>query len=492
MEKHYPREECGVFGIHGINEASKLAYLGLYALQHRGQESAGIVAGDGNILRAHRAMGLVVDIFKPTNLERLSGKTAIGHVRYSTSGKSTLRNAQPLHTDSKFGAIAIAHNGNLVNALALRETLEAEGSLFSTTSDSEVILHLLAKSVAGSIDGAITDALQDVQGAYSIVMLTPEALYAARDPQGFRPLALGKVKRSRTLDKQEGYVVASETCAFDIIDAEYIRDIEPGEMVKITKSGIKSIRIFPKQRESMCVFEYVYFSKPDSLIYGKQVYEIRKQLGVQMAREFPIEADIVVPVPDSSNIAAMGYAEESGIPFQMGLIRNHYIGRTFIEPSQSIRGFGAKIKYNPVRQILDGKRVVVVDDSIVRGTTSRKIMKMLRKAGAKELHFLISCPPWKFPCFYGIDTPTRSELIGATHSIEEIQKHLRVDSLGYLSQKGMLKAAQDAGVRYCTACFDGNYPVKFDVDFNREGAEKLNDIEIIEDTTLPLFSEGDR
>jgi amidophosphoribosyltransferase len=491
MKNNYPREECGVFGIHGISEASKLTYLGLYALQHRGQESAGIVASDGNILHAHRAMGLVVDIFKPANLERLSGKSAIGHVRYSTSGRSTLRNAQPLHTDSKFGAIAVAHNGNLVNALALRETLEAEGSLFSTTSDSEVILHLMAKSVAGGIDGAIVDALQDVQGAYSIVMMTADALYASRDPQGFRPLALGKLKRKHTTDNQEGYVVASETCAFDIIEAEYVRDIEPGEMIKITNSGIKSFRIFPRQRESMCIFEYVYFSKPDSLIFGKQVYEIRKQLGVQMAREFPVEADIVVPVPDSSNIAAMGYAEESGIPFQMGLIRNHYIGRTFIEPSQSIRGFGAKIKYNPVRQVLDGKRVVVVDDSIVRGTTSRKIMKMLRKAGAKELHFLISCPPWKFPCFYGIDTPTRSELIGATHSIEEIQKHLRVDSLGYLSQEGMLKAAQDVGVRFCTACFDGNYPVKFDDTFNREGAERLNDIEIIEDSTLPLFSESE-
>lgn len=448
------QDECGVFGIFGHPEAANLTYLGLYALQHRGQESCGIVSGDGKDLRAYRGMGLVSDVFRRDEIfDELPGRNAIGHVRYSTAGSSDFKNVQPIMVDYARGSIAVAHNGNLVNAQEIRNGLEHTGSIFSTTSDTEVLIHLLAKSQSDLLAERVTEALMAVKGAYSIVFLTETRMVAVRDPNGFRPLALGKLN--------EGYVIASETCAFDLIEAEFIREVEPGEMIVIDKNGMKSYKPFKETKPSPCIFEFVYFARPDSTIFGEQVYKVRKELGRQLAREHAIEADVVIAVPDSGVPATIGYAEESGIPFALGLIRNHYVGRTFIEPQQSIRHFGVKIKLNPVRDVIEGKRVIVVDDSIVRGTTARKIIKMIRNAGAREVHMRISSPPTSFPCYYGIDTPSRKELISSSHTVEEISRYITADSLGYLSQEGMLTSAGAPERCFCDACFSGCYPVKF-------------------------------
>lgn len=445
------REECGIFGIYGHEEAANLTYLGLYAMQHRGQECAGIVSTDGRKLYIYKGMGLVPDIFGEDDIRRLPGGSAIGHVRYSTAGGSHLKNVQPILADYAMGPLAVGHNGNIVNASILRDELEARGSIFQSTSDTEVIIHLIATSREGPFYERLIDALRQIEGAYSFIFLTEGSLVAVRDPHGFRPLSLGKLK--------DAYVVASETCALDLIDAEYIRDIEPGEILIIDRNGIASHKPFLEVRPSPCIFELVYFSRPDSSVFGRNVYEVRKGFGRQLAREHPVEADIVIPVPDSGVPAAIGFAEETRLPFETGLIRNHYIGRTFIEPRQSIRHFGVKIKLNAVRESLRGKRVVVVDDSIVRGTTARKIIKMIRAAGAKEIHFRISSPPTLFPCFYGIDTPIRKELIASTHTVDEINKYIISDTLGYLSIEGMLSKVN--GDSFCDACFSGCYPVEF-------------------------------
>jgi amidophosphoribosyltransferase len=452
------QDECGVFGIYGHPEAANLTYLGLYALQHRGQESCGIVASDGEKLRAFKGMGLVADVFRRDSIfEELPGRSAIGHVRYSTAGGNDFKNCQPIMVDYHRGSIAVAHNGNLVNAQEIRNELEQAGSIFSTIADTEVIIHLLARAQCDSLPDRVTEALQRVKGAYSLVFLTETRMVAVRDPNGFRPLALGKLDGA--------YVVASETCAFDLIEAEFIREIEPGEMILIDKQGMHSFKPFgPAIPASPCIFEYIYFARPDSTIFGRQVYGVRKEFGRVLAREHGVAADVVIPIPDSGVPAAIGYAEESGIPFQLGLIRNHYVGRTFIEPQQSIRHFGVKIKLNPVREVIEGKRVVVVDDSLVRGTTARKIIKMIRNAGAAEVHMRISSPPTSFPCYYGIDTPTRKELISSSHTVEEINRYITADTLGYLSREGMRTAAgAPAGspVHFCDACFSGQYPVKF-------------------------------
>jgi amidophosphoribosyltransferase len=444
-------EECGVVGVFGHPEAATLAYLALYALQHRGQESAGIVASNGEALISHRGMGVVADIFDQDILKRLKGRLAIGHNRYSTSGSTVLKNCQPFVVEWAQGALAIAHNGNLVNADELRSRLEARGSIFQSTVDSEVIIHLIAASTEDTLVGRIVDALSQVRGAYSLVFLTEDRIIAARDPAGFRPLVLGRVG--------DAVVIASETCALDLVDAVYEREIEPGEIVTISTRGVESIHPFPKVASHHCVFEYIYFARPDSRLFGRNVYEVRKALGRQLARESPAVADIVIPVPDSGVPAAMGFAEEARLPFEMGLIRNHYVGRTFIEPSSSIRHFGVKVKLNPLREVLDGKRVVVVDDSIVRGTTSRKLVSMIRQAGAREVHMRISSPPTTNPCFYGIDTPTREELIGSSHSVEQIREYLGANSLAYLSPEGMYAFVNGTGAGFCDACFTGRYPV---------------------------------
>jgi amidophosphoribosyltransferase len=443
-------DECGVFGIFGHEEAAKLAYLGMYALQHRGQESAGIITSDGTNLYAHRAMGEVAEIFPSDVLAKLKGTTAIGHTRYSTAGDTNLLNAQPILIDCNKGKISVAHNGNLTNAVEWRRKLEHRGSIFQTTSDTEVVVHLIAKSQARNLSGALGDALNQVEGAYSLVVLTPEELYAVRDPRGFRPLNLGKLG--------DAWLVASETCAFDLLNAQYVREIEPGEMVRISKSGIESIKFAPEKPHQYCIFEHVYFARPDSLIFGRSVNQSREMLGRLLAKEHPVEADVVVPVPDSGVPAAVGYAMESGIAFRMGLIRNHYVGRTFIEPSQAIRNFGVKLKLNPIRGLIEGKRVVLVDDSIVRGTTSRKIVRMVREAGAKEVHVRISCPPTISPCYYGVDTPTCEELIASVNTPEEICKFLGADTLGYLSLTGLRQAVTDTEGKFCTSCYTGVYP----------------------------------
>jgi amidophosphoribosyltransferase len=445
-------DECGVFGIFGHGEAAKMAYLGLYALQHRGQESAGIATTDGAHVHVHRAMGQVQEIFTPEAISRLPGDVAIGHTRYSTAGDTTLTNAQPVVIDCNKGKLAVAHNGNLTNALELRRKLEHRGSIFQTTSDTEVIVHLIARSAARNLSGAIADALNQVEGAYSLLLLTRDEIYAIRDPRGFRPLNLGR------LDGM--WVAASETCAFDLIDAEYVREVEPGEMVRISRSGVESIHFAPEKQHTYCIFEHVYFSRPDSIIFGRPVNASREQLGRLLAREHPVDADVVVPVPDSGVPAAVGYAAESGIPFRMGLIRNHYIGRTFIEPEQAIRDFGVKLKLNPVRRMLEGQRVVLVDDSIVRGTTSRKIVRMVREAGATEVHVRISCPPTISPCYYGVDTPRREELIAAQKPVEEIRSFLGADSLGYLSLESLRQAVDDTEGKFCTSCYTGSYPTQ--------------------------------
>jgi amidophosphoribosyltransferase len=449
-----PEEECGVFGVFNHPEAANLTYLGLYALQHRGQESCGIVSSDGNNLHSHKNMGLVADVFGNQEIfKQLPGQAAIGHVRYSTTGSSILKNVQPIMVDYSRGSIAVAHNGNIVNAQLVRDELEAWGSIFQTTMDTEIIIHLLAMSKENSIVDRLTEALNRVEGAYCLLLLTETRMVAVRDPNGFRPLCLGKLGDS--------YVVASESCALDLIEARLVREIEPGEVVVIDKDGLKSYFPFKKVQPTPCIFEFVYFARPDSYIFGKNVYMVRKELGRQLAREHKLDADVVIPVPDSGVPAALGYAQESGLQFEFGLIRNHYVGRTFIEPQQSIRHFGVKIKLNPVREILEGKRVVVIDDSIVRGTTSRKIIKMIRSAGAKEVHALISSPPTSYPCYYGIDTPTRKELISSSHSIDEIRKYITADSLGYLSEEGLMTAVGAPEESYCRACFSGGYPVKF-------------------------------
>jgi amidophosphoribosyltransferase len=448
-------DECGVFGVYGHPEAANLAYLGLYALQHRGQESAGIVSSDGNELHLHRAMGEVEEIFQPGVLAQLPGSLAIGHTRYSTAGDKALLNAQPIMIDCNKGKVALGHNGNLTNAAEWRRKLEHRGSIFQTNSDTEVIVHLIARSQARNLSGALGDALNQVEGAYSLVMLTQDELYAVRDPRGFRPLVLGKLT---TPGGFVSWLVASETCAFDLLNAQYVREIEPGEMVRISKSGIETIHFAPQKPLQQCIFEHVYFSRPDSIVFGRSVNESREMLGRLLAREHPVDADIVVPVPDSGVPAAVGYALESKIPFRMGLIRNHYIGRTFIEPSQAIRNFGVKLKLNPIRGLIEGKRVILVDDSIVRGTTSRKIVRMVREAGAKEVHVRISCPPTISPCYYGVDTPTREELIASSNTPEEICKFLGADSLGYVSLPALRQALSDTESRFCTSCYTGVYP----------------------------------
>jgi len=462
-------DECGVFGVFGHEEASKLTYLGLYALQHRGQESAGIVSSDGGELHLHRAMGEVEEIFTPSVLAELPGNLAIGHTRYSTAGDKALLNAQPIMIDCNKGKVALGHNGNLTNAAEWRRKLEHRGSIFQTNSDTEVIVHLLARSQARNLSGALGDALNQVEGAYSLLVLTTDELIAVRDPRGFRPLNLGRLGDS--------WLVASETCAFDLLNAQYVREIEPGEMVRISRSGIESIHFAPEKPLQQCIFEHVYFARPDSIIFGRSVNESREALGRALAKEHPANADIVVPVPDSGVPAAVGYALESGIPFRMGLIRNHYIGRTFIEPSQAIRNFGVKLKLNPIRSLIEGQRVVLVDDSIVRGTTSRKIVRMVRESGAKEVHMRISCPPTISPCYYGVDTPTREELIASSSTPEEICKFIGADSLGYISLAGLRRAVSDTQGRYCTSCYTGVYPTDLvQLEVRKSHANKTGDI----------------
>lgn len=444
---------CGIFGIYNHPEAANLTYLGLHGLQHRGQEGSGIVSSDGNALYCEKGMGLVSEIFKGTALSRLKGHNAIGHNRYSTYGESVIENVQPVFVNFALGSMALAHNGNLVNAHFLRSELEAYGSIFLSTIDSEVIVHLIAVSRARTFLDRVIDALKRVRGAYSLLILTEKEMIGVRDTYGFRPLSLGELDGA--------YVLTSETSAFDLIGAKFIRDILPGEIVVINSSGITSYMPFERTIEAACMFEYIYFARPDSYIFGESVNLIRKKMGMELAREAGVEADIVIPVPDSGTPAALGYAQESGIPFDNGLIRSHYVGRTFIEPKQSIRHFGVRLKLNPVSELLKGKRVVVVDDSIVRGTTSRKIVAMIRDSGAREVHMRIASPPVRFSCFYGIDTPERKELIASRMSVDEVRSHLTADTLGYLSIEGMLKAVSSKPDRFCVACFSGEYPIPF-------------------------------
>jgi len=451
-------EECGVFAIYGHPEAAKLAYLGLYALQHRGQESAGICTSDGNEVHCVKSMGHVAEIFTPRVIETLPGEQAIGHTRYSTAGDTALLNAQPFSVSCNKGRIAVAHNGNITNASELRRQLERQGSIFQSNSDTEVILHLVAHSRERTLSGALRDALLQLDGAFSLVFLAEDRVIVARDPRGFRPLAAGQMEFS---GGRIAHVFASETCAFDLIGAVYLNEVQPGEMVIVGPEGVTRERYAPEQPRAHCVFEHVYFSRPDSIVFEKSVQQSREMLGRLLAREAPADADLVVPVPDSGVAAAIGYAAESGLPFRHGLIRNHYVGRTFIEPSQVIRDFGVKLKLNPVRHLLEGKSVVLVDDSIVRGTTSRKIVRMVRQAGAREVHLRVSCPPTISPCFYGVDTPTKNELIGANNTVEEIRKFVEADSLAYLSLASLRKAVDDDRKHeYCYACYTGDYPTE--------------------------------
>ena len=449
-------DECGVFGIYGHPEAARLGYLGLYALQHRGQESCGIVTSDQRELRLERAMGHVSEAFDQSKLDRLVGASAIGHVRYSTAGEVSIREAQPFLVTCQHGQIAVCHNGNLPFANEERQKLEREGAIFSSTSDTEVVLHGVARSRAASVSEAIPEVLCETEGAFSMLFLTPTELIAIRDPRGFRPLALGRLA--------DAWVIASETCAFDLIDAQYVRDVEPGEMIVINEDGLRSSHPLPTQQHSMCTFEHVYFARPDSLIFGRSVNESRHKLGQQLAIEQPADADIVVPVPDSGTVAAIGYSAQSGISFRFGLVRNHYVGRTFIEPKQSIRSFGVRIKLNPVRDLIEGRRVVLIDDSIVRGTTSKKIVRMVREAGAKEIHVRISCPPTISPCYYGVDTPNKADLIAAQMSVEEIRKFIDADTLGYLSLEGMMAATGISPNEACVACWNERYPTRITED----------------------------
>lgn len=447
------KEYCGLFGVYGHREATQLTYLGLYALQHRGQESAGIVSKVGDELHVHKGMGVVADVFKTEHLTSLKSHMAMGHVRYSTTGSSVAKNAQPLLINYARGQVAIGHNGNLVNAGALRRELEQTGSIFQTTTDSEVILHLMARHNEGRIEDAVTEALLKIKGAYSLTVMTENQLIGIRDPNGFRPLSIGTLEGA--------HILASETCALDLVGAKFLREVEPGEMVVINNYGLRSIK-YAEPKQSFCIFELIYFSRPDSNHMGQNVHVVRKKLGEALANEQSAKADIVIPIPDSGNSAALGYAKGSGIPFEMGITRNHYIGRTFIQPSEFIRDFGVKIKLNPIRKILEGKKVVLVDDSIVRGTTSRSRIRTIREAGATEVHMRVSCPPHRYPCVYGIDFPSQGELIAANYSVPEIASFLRADSLGYLSVEGMLESTGIAKEKLCRACFTGEYPVAFE------------------------------
>jgi amidophosphoribosyltransferase len=450
-------EECGVFDVYGHPEASKMAYLGLYALQHRGQESAGICTSDGSEIYCQKSMGHVADIFTNQVLSELPGKLAIGHTRYSTAGDTVLMNAQPFSVACNKGRVAVAHNGNITNATELRAELERRGSIFQANSDTEVILHLVAHSSERTLEGALRDALLQIEGAFSLVCLAEDRIIVARDPYGFRPLAMGQMD----LNGHVCYVFASETCAFDLISAVYLCDVDPGEMIIVGPEGVTRERYSPERPRAQCAFEHVYFSRPDSIVFGRPVQQSREMLGRLLARECPADADLVVPVPDSGVAAALGYSGESGLPFRHALIRNHYVGRTFIEPSQAIRDFGVKLKLNPVRHLLEGKRVVLVDDSIVRGTTSRKIVRMVRQAGAREVHLRVSCPPTISPCFYGVDTPTKSELIASNNSVEAIRRFVEADTLGYLSLGGLRRAMGDEEKHeYCYACYTGDYPTE--------------------------------
>ena len=448
-------EECGVFAIYGHPEAANLAYLGLYALQHRGQESAGIASSDGRKIHNMRRMGHVAEIFTPDVLNQLPGELAIGHTRYSTTGDTVLQNAQPLSVACSKGQIAIAHNGNITNAAEIRRDLEQEGSIFQATTDTEVVLHLVAKSRERTLAGALRDALLQLEGAFSLVFLAEDRIIVARDPHGFRPLAMGRIQQS---DGRPCWVFASETCAFDLIGATYTGDVGPGEMVIIGPQGITREHYTPPQNSAQCVFEHVYFSRPDSFVFGRSVQVSREMMGRLLAREHPVEADVIVPVPDSGVAAAIGYSDESGVPFRQALIRNHYVGRTFIEPSQAIRDFGVKLKLNPIRSLLEDKSVILVDDSIVRGTTSRKIVRMVRNAGAKEVHLRISCPPTVSPCYYGVDTPRQRELIAAVRTVDEIREFVEADTLAYLPLERLREAVSDSNHRYCYACYTGEYP----------------------------------
>jgi amidophosphoribosyltransferase len=452
------REECGVIAIHGHPEAANLAYLGLYAMQHRGQESAGIATSDGQEIRTHKSMGHVADIFTKPVLAKLPGDLAIGHTRYSTAGDTVVLNAQPFSVICNKGRISVAHNGNITNAAELRADLERRGAIFQASSDTEVILHLVAHSSERTLPAALRDALLQLEGAFSLVFLAQDRIIVARDPNGFRPLAMGQMEIS---GGGKVYAFASETCAFDLINAVYLHDVMPGEMVIVGPEGVTRERYTPERNRAQCVFEHVYFSRPDSTVFGRHVYASRDEMGRLLAREHPADADLVVPVPDSGVAAALGYSAESGVPYRQALIRNHYVGRTFIEPSQAIRDFGVKLKLNPVRHLLQGKSVVLVDDSIVRGTTSRKIVRMVRQAGAREVHVRISCPPTISPCFYGVDTPTKGELIASSQSTEEIRRFIEADSLGYLSLGSLRKAvADDERHDYCYACYTGDYPTE--------------------------------
>jgi len=454
-------EECGVVAVYGSPESAKLCYLGLHALQHRGQESAGIAASNGRRMTAYRSMGLVADIFSEAVLAKLPGSHAIGHTRYSTAGDSALLNAQPIQVDCNKGQIAIAHNGNLVNAAEIRKRFELAGSIFQTSSDTEIVLHLIAQSHETNLPDAIADALRRIEGAFSFVLATSDHIYAARDPRGFRPLAMGHIRGKDGL--ADAVVFASETCAFDLLGADYDRDVKPGELVVVGPEGVSSHFYAPALAQSQCIFEQVYFARPDSLVFGKSVQESRDQMGRQLAREAPVDADLVVGVPDSGLTAALGYARESGIPMQFGLVRNHYVGRTFIEPEQRVRDFGVKLKLNPVRRLLAGKRVILIDDSIVRGTTSQKIVRLVRDAGATEVHMRISCPPTTSPCYYGVDTPERRQLIAARKTVDEVREFIGADSLAYLSLEGLRASCGEpvGDPHYCTSCYTGHYPTNY-------------------------------
>ena len=445
------REACGIFGIFGHEDAARIAYLGLYALQHRGQESAGIVVSDGKHLTGYRGMGLVPEIFHEEGLKKLKGDRAIGHVRYSTTGSSEIKNAQPFQVEYLRGSLAIAHNGNLVNTLDLKRALEKTGSIFQSTMDSEIIVHLLARSKGAVLEDALIESLPQLKGAYALVLLTQHEMIGIRDPHGLRPLCIGMLDGS--------YVFASETCALDLIQADYVREVEPGEIVTIDENGLRSLKPFPAARPTLCIFEFIYFARPDSRVFGGGVYQARKLLGRGLAGEQPVDADVVIPMPDSGNCAALGFAEASKIPFEMGITRNHYVGRTFIQPTQISRDLGVKVKLNPVKEVIKDKRIVVIEDSIVRGTTSKVRVRNLREAGAREVHMRISCPPHRHPCYYGIDFPTRKELIASSHSVDEIARFMGLDSLGYLSPEGMMKAMPFDREKFCLACFDGRYPV---------------------------------
>ncbi|MFC1862439.1 amidophosphoribosyltransferase [Thermodesulfobacteriota bacterium] len=449
-----PKDECGIFAIYNHEDAAKLTYFGLYAQQHRGQESAGIIVSDGKSVLEHKAMGLVPDVFNEQILEKLQGNIALGHIRYSTTGSSLLQNAQPFRIQYAGKCLGIGHNGNLVNALSIRSELENDGSIFQTTMDSEIVLHLIAKFLKEGIEQAMVKTMKKIRGAYSMVIMTDDSLIAIRDPNGFRPLCLGRLNSS--------YIIASETCAFDLVEAEYVREIAPGEILIINKNGLKSIKIETPLRRAQCIFELIYFARPDSNIFSQNVYLFRKNQGALLAEEFPVKTDLVMPFPDSGNYAAIGYAQSSGIPLEMGVIRNHYIGRTFIQPSQSMRDFGVKVKLNPVKELLKDKSIMIIEDSIIRGTTAKTRIETLRRIGAREVHMLVSCPPHRFPCHYGIDFSTKGELIAAQKSVEEIRDFIGLDSLGYLSIENVVKATDIPVNDLCLACFDGNYPVKIE------------------------------